>query len=89
MVPSSLDISSCKVGELNLMLVTLVPLVHLLRHEKSISDGIADETVRLLSLLVYEASQNSTGMGVKGEKTKLIFFRIVLTTTTEDSFSLS
>ena len=63
MVPSPLDVTSGKVGKLNLVLSSLVVLLLLLRHEKSLSNGVADETVGLLSFLVYQAPQNSTAMG--------------------------
>ena len=64
MVPSPLDVTSGKVGKLNLVLSSLVVLLLLLRHEKSLSDSIADETVGLLSFLGYQAPQNSTAMGI-------------------------
>ena len=70
-IRNQMDVTSCKVGELNLRLVSRLKLFHLFRHEKSFSDGVADETVRLFSFLGYKAPQNSTGMGFYGHATYL------------------
>ena len=57
-IRNQMDFTSCEVGQLNLILVSRAKLFHLLRHEKSFSEGIADETVGLLSFLGYQAPQN-------------------------------
>ena len=62
MIPSPLDVPTCKVGKLNFVFGSCVPLFHFLRHEKSFSDGVADESVGALSFLSYQAPQNCTGM---------------------------
>ena len=64
MVSSPLDVSTGKIRKLHFLLRSRVPLFHLLRHEKPLSDGQADESVRLFSFLGYQAPQNCTGKNV-------------------------
>ena len=61
MVPPPLNVPTCKIGELHFLLGSCVPLLHLLRHEETLSDGRADEPVGSLSFLGDQAPQNRTG----------------------------
>ena len=61
-IPPPLDVPTCKVGKLRNVLVSCVPLFHFLRHEKSLSNGVGDESVGLLSSLGDQAPQNCTGI---------------------------